>query len=229
VTINGARVELGDGGLGYAVLPDGATRGAVVLHEILGPRPEIERVVDRFAAAGYAAVAPDLWGDRARVVCIWRAMHAMRSGRGPQIDAIVGARGWLCQAAQLRPEHVGLIGFCIGGGFALAAGRGWGAVSTNYGNVPPLPVLDGSAPVIGCYGGRDRIFGRAAKKLERRMRPLGVECETHTFDDVGHSFLTDGNYGVLGWLAQPLFRIDYNPAIADEAWRRIFAFFDRHL
>jgi carboxymethylenebutenolidase len=36
---------------GFAVIPDGATRGAVVIHEIFGRRPEIDRVVERFAGA----------------------------------------------------------------------------------------------------------------------------------------------------------------------------------
>src|SRR5262245_3489590 len=42
--------------------PTGPSRGAVVvLQEIFGVNPHIRSVVDRFAAAGFVAVAPDLF------------------------------------------------------------------------------------------------------------------------------------------------------------------------
>jgi carboxymethylenebutenolidase len=213
----------------YARFPEHARRGVVVLHEILGPQPEIDRVVDRFAAAGYAAVAPDLFGRGLLPLCIYRAVKAIHSGRGAQIDQIVNARQWLCDRTGVPLAAVGLIGFCLGGGFALAAGRGWGAVSTNYGDIPPDDVLDGVGPVIGCYGGRDRLFGKHGAMLAARLRPRGVPVEIHEFPEVGHSFLTDGRHPIATTLSRPLLHIEYNPAVAEEAWRRIFSFFDRHL
>lgn len=62
----------------YAALPSGATRGMVVIHEIFGRQPEIDRVVDRFARAGYAAVSPDLFATGSRIRCIVRAVRAIR-------------------------------------------------------------------------------------------------------------------------------------------------------
>jgi len=63
---------------------------------------------------------------------------------------------------------------CIGGGFALAAGRGWSAVSTNYGDIPPRDVLRGVAPVVGCYGGRDRKFGGNGALLKQHLAVLSI-------------------------------------------------------
>ncbi|MDO9017894.1 MAG: dienelactone hydrolase family protein [Deltaproteobacteria bacterium] len=63
----------------YAHVPAGATRGGVVVHEIFGRQPDIERVVDRFATRGYAAVAPDLFHQGA-LPCIRAVFAAMRSG-----------------------------------------------------------------------------------------------------------------------------------------------------
>jgi len=217
------------GARGYASLPDGARRGVVVLHELFGRMPEIDRVVDRFAAAGWAAVAPDLYQDTPRPICIARSIVEIQLGQGRFIDVIRGARDWLCQKAKLPPDAVGLIGFCMGGGFALAAGAGFGAVSTNYGALPPDPVLARLPPTIGCYGAHDRIFGGMGPVLERRLRTLGVPVETHTFDEVGHSFLTDGHHPIAAAFSRPLFRLDYRPEVAERAWGLIFDFFGRTL
>lgn len=212
----------------YAILPAGARRGAVVLHEIYGRQPEIDRVVQRFAGAGYAAVAPDLFAT-GRLACVWRSLSEVASGKGVDIDRIARCRRWLCAEAGLEERTVGVIGFCLGGGFALAAAPGFGVVSTNYGNVPPTSVLRGIAPVIGCYGGRDLVWGRHGARLGRRLTELGVEHEVHTFPTVGHSFLTDGHHGAAEALSRPLLRVGYDSAVAEEGWARILAFFDRHL
>jgi carboxymethylenebutenolidase len=201
----------------------------VVLHELFGPQPEIHRVVDRFAAAGYAAIAPDLFGKVPIPICLARAMPQLQRGEGPMIEKVRAARAQLCAEGGLEETRVGLIGFCLGGGFALAAGRGWGAVSTNYGMLPPDEVMRGLPPTIGCYGARDRLMGKFGPQLERRLRALDVEVETHTFENVGHSFLTDGHHPIAFGLSAPLFHITYDAETAEEGWKRILAFFDKHL
>jgi carboxymethylenebutenolidase len=219
-----------NGGGAFAAIPSGATRGAVVIHEIFGRAPEIDRVVERFARQGYAAVGPDLFHGRSALRCIRAAMRAIHSGQGPAIDQILRARAWLCDETGIREEHVGLIGFCIGGGFALAAGRGWGAVSTNYGDVPSTEVLRGVGPVIGCYGGRDRMFRGAGERLRKRIADAGARPpEVHTYPDAGHSFLTDGHHPIAAALSYPLMHMKYDPVAADDAWDKIFAFFGQHL
>lgn len=213
----------------YARLPQGARRGVVVLHEIFGRQPEIDQVVDTFAERGYAAVSPNLLSNGPHAVCLVRAFRTIARGEGAQIDQILATRRWLIENTGLSESHIGLIGFCMGGGFALAAGRGWGAVSTNYGDIPPDEVMRGLGPVIGCYGGRDKIFGKHGATLEARLHKLGVPCETHTFPTAGHAFLTDGHHPIAAFLSKPFFHVAYNPEVAAAAWQRIFAFFDRQL
>ncbi len=213
----------------FARLPAGAQRGVVVIHEIFGRQPEIDQVVDNFAARGYAAVAPELLRSGPHLICLVRAFRAIARGEGPQIDQILATRQWLCEKTGLSVPQIGIIGFCMGGGFALAAGRGWGAISTNYGDIPEDNALAGLGPVIGCYGGRDGIFGKHGARLEAKLRPLGIPVETHTFPEAGHAFLTDGHHPIAEFLSRPFFHVEYNQAIAEQAWSKIFAFFDSHL
>lgn len=212
-----------------AALPDGATRGMVVIHEIFGRQPEIDRVVERFGAAGYAAVGPDVFAGTWKPVCIRRALATIGSGEGPMAERIDEARGWLCERTGVAASRVGVIGFCIGGGLALAVGRRFAAVSTNYGDLPPADVLRHSPPVIACYGGRDRMFARNAERLRERMDGLGKPAEIHVFPTVGHSFLTDGHHPVARTLTWPLMQIRWDPAVAEDGWSKILAFFDRTL
>jgi carboxymethylenebutenolidase len=214
---------------GYAALPEGATRGVVVIHEIFGRQPEIDRVVERFAAAGYAAVGPDLFHDGSKLGCIRRALATISSGEGVFAERIGEAQRWLFEHAKLDEAHVGVIGFCIGGGLALAVGRRFAAVSTNYGDLPPPEVLRGSPPIIGCYGGRDRLFHRNAVRLRERMETLGEQPEVHVFPTVGHSFLTDGHHPIATAMSWPLFHIRWDPEVAEDGWTKILGFFDQTL
>lgn len=210
----------------FAIVPEGARRGAVVIHEIFGRRPEIDRVVERFAQAGYAAVAPDLF-HRGRFTCLREMFTAMKTGQGVSVTQGKNARSWLCEKAGIEPSKVGLIGFCFGGGFALMAGSGWAAVSTNYGVVPSAEALRGIGAVIGCYGTRDKSMRSSPEKLERRLRKIDHDPAEIHFFDAGHSFLTDAD---AGWRKIiPMMSLGDYPDARDEGWRRIFAFFERHL
>jgi len=213
----------------YASIPEQADRGVVVLHEVHGRQPEIDRVVERFARAGYAAVEPDLFAEGSKLRCIRRALATIASGTGPMAERIEDTRHWLCEHTGLEDHRVGVIGFCLGGGLALAVGRNYAGVSSNYGYLPPDEILRESPPVIACYGGRDRIFARKDKQLRRRMTALGKEVETHVFPSVGHSFLTDGHHPVANALSYPLLQIRWDPEVAEEGWGRIMEFFDRTL
>lgn len=120
----------------------------------------------------------------------------------------------------------------MGGGFALltAAPRyGFGASSVNYGRVPDdaEAVLAGACPIVGSFGGRDRMPppGTAAR-LGRTLESLGIDHDVKEYPTAGHSFLNDH-----GPLMAPLrvLGLGYDAPAAEDAWSRILAFFDRHL
>jgi carboxymethylenebutenolidase len=226
----GREVHLGDPSFdAYASLPGGAARGVVVIHEVFGRAPEIDRVVDRFAARGYAAIAPDLFGSSPRPLCIARMLRVELTGRGSYAAMARRSRDYLVERAGLSVARVGIIGFCIGAGFALAVAPGWGAVSANYGTTPRPRVLEGSPPVIACYGDRDRAMRRQPETLRRRLEVLGVPHEIHVFEGVGHAFLTDGDHPIATFLTRHIFDVRHAPCVAAEAFERILTFFDAHL
>lgn len=211
----------------YFAAPEGAPRyGVVVVHEMFGRRPEIDRACDRIARAGAAAVGPDLLAG-GKLLCLYDLLRSIKSGKGTPIVHALNARAWLAAETGLGHDRIALLGFCAGGGFALAAGRGWAAVSTNYGQVPEIDVLAGIGPVIGCYGGRDKMFGaNMAKRLDERLTALGVKHEVHVMPEAGHSFLTDAEHPIAR-VVMPLMALGQGGEDAREAgWQKIFAFFD---
>lgn len=243
------RIELPDGASlraeyfavgGDAV--DGAGRdrggphpGVVVLHESFGLNDDIRRICARFAAAGYAALAPDLYSHGTRLVCLSRVMVDMLSGGvGREIADIEAARAALAARAEVDAERVAVAGFCQGGGFALIAGTrpGFAAAAVNYGVVPAKrATLDGICPVVASYGARDKLVGRAmAERLERHLSALGVPHDIETYEHAGHSFFSQVD-GWQGWLARvptPM-RVGYEPHAAEDGWARMLAFFEQHV
>jgi carboxymethylenebutenolidase len=212
----------------FAVVPRAPRRGVVIIHEIFGRQPEIDRVAFRFADRGYAALSLDLF-HRGRAACLVDVFRSMRTGDGVAVRQGKNARAWLCAETGLDVASVGLIGFCFGGGYALAAGSGWAAVSTNYGPIPRSEAMAGIGAVIGCYGADDRAFAKHGERLRRALAPVKVEPEVHVFEDAGHSFLTDGHHPVAAAFMAPVARLGGSDASRESGWKAIFAFFERHL
>ena len=156
-----------------------------------------------------------------------RQLHA---GSGPAFDALDACRGWLAE----RPDctgRTGVIGFCLGGGFALlSAPRGqYAAAAVNYGEVPSdaEAVLAGSCPVVASYGGRDPMGTAHPERLETALTALGVPHDVKVYPAAGHSFMSPKPAAMAPLTA--LARLNYDKEAAEDAWQRIFAFFGRYL
>jgi carboxymethylenebutenolidase len=215
-----------------AVPPVGAGPwpAVVVLHESFGLNADIRQHADRLAAAGYLAVAPDLFSAGGRLRCIRGVFRALLRGEGDAVADIDAVREWAAAQAS-STGRVGVIGFCMGGGFALlTAGRGFDASAPNYGHLPKRldEALGGACPVVASYGGKDRSLRGTAAKLEAALERAGVEHDVKEYPDAGHSFLNRHDFGPGGALLR-VAGIGYHGPSAEDAWGRILRFFAAHL
>src|SRR5262245_24585491 len=214
---------------GYVARPagDGPWPGVVVIFDAFGLSDDTRRQADRFAAEGYLALAPDFDARGAgRLRCIVAAFRQLSAGRGPFFEEIEAARAWLAD----RPDcsgRVGVIGYCMGGGFALlaAARFPFESASVNYGRVPQDAerLLTGACPIVGSFGGKDRPLRGHAERLERALSRAGVPHDVKEYPEAGHSFLNQ--HGGLLLVLGKVMGAGYHATAADDAWRRILAFF----
>lgn len=219
---------------GYLARPEGEGPwpGVVTIHEVFGLDDVMRRQADRLARAGYLTLAVDLYSAGGAKRCVVTTMRAMFSGRGRAFSDIATARQWLLDSSDCTGK-VGVIGFCMGGGFALlCAHDGFDVAAVNYGQLPKdvEAALALACPIVASYGGRDRSLRGAAAKLDAALTRAGVVHDVKEYPNAGHAFLNDAMAGPRP--LRPLLRVagmGPEPASAADAWQRIDAFFAEHL
>jgi carboxymethylenebutenolidase len=210
-------------------VPDGSGPwpGVVVVHDAVGYRPDNRTTTARICAKGYVTITPNLF-SRGRVRCITSAFRSLFTRTGPTVDDILAAREHLLAMPECSGP-VGIVGFCMGGQFALLLSpRGFAATAPFYGT--PLPrglddALDAACPVVASFGRRDPLGIGAGKRLNKVVEARNITADVKVYPDAGHSFANQ-------LPAQPLLRITgfgYDEAATEDAWSRVFTFFDTHL
>lgn len=194
----------------------------IVLQEWWGLVDHICRVADRFAAEGFTALAPDLYGGKTTT-------EPDEAGSLMQALNIAETEQTLRVAVQALRDHrathggLGVVGFCMGGQLALfAAGANpdLKACVDYYGIHPKVdPALENlNGPVLGFFAERDPYASpEAVADLDKQLATLGKAHEFHTYPGTEHAFFNDDRPEV------------YDRAAAEDSWRRMIAFFRREL
>ena len=205
--------------------------GVVMIHEAFGLEEVMQRQAKRLAAAGFLTLAVDLYSAGGAKRCLVPTMTSMLRGHGKAFTDIEVARSWLLESPDCTGK-IGVIGFCMGGGFAMVSAGDFDAASVNYGQLPRKldeAVVD-ACPIVGSFGGKDFSLRGAAAKLETALDNAGIENDVKEYPTAGHAFLNDAEAGPK--VLRPLERIlgiGPDPVAAQDAWKRIDSFFERHL
>jgi carboxymethylenebutenolidase len=211
---------------GYLTLPaSGSGPGVVVIQEWWGLTSHIADVANRLAAAGFVALAPDLYGgptthDAGEAGKLMEQLPVDRAARD-----LGGAVDYLLGHAAVTSERVGAVGFCMGGGFVLllAAQQGgkigaavsfYGVLGTEYPSFENL-----SAPLLGHFGEQDQMATPdAVRYLAATIERQSGQNPDFRFYPAGHAFFNEEN--LIG---------TYDPEQAAKAWDATIAFLREHL
>ncbi len=211
---------------------EGPWPGVVMLHEIWGVDDVLLRQAERLASVGYLVLVPDLIGEGNRLRCLIRVFRSLSAQQGRPFDLISSSQHVL-RADPDCTGRVGVIGFCVGGGFALlSATRGFEVSSVNYGRLPEDldAALVGACPVVASYGLADKSLRGAARKLGEALLAAEIPHDVKEYSGAGHAFLNDEPNGPR--VIRPLLKASGagpEPEAAKDAWARIERFFDRYL
>jgi len=192
-----------------------------VIHEVHGLRDDIRATADRFSGEGFEALAVDLFTGRNRAVCMARFFAGLlaRPFDNLAIRDLKVALTWLGDRPEVDSERLGAIGFCMGGGFAIA----WACTDARlrviapfYGMNPrPLGAVRRGCPIVGSYPGKD-FTARHGRKLDAELAAAGVPHDVKIYPGAKHSFANTP-------------RTDAEREAAEDAFARTLAFFREHL
>ena len=214
---------------GYLAEPEGGTGpGVIVVQEWWGLDSGTKEMADRLAAAGFVALAPDLYhGELAGHTEMDRAGELMQS-LPPDRAArdMSGAVDYLAGHDAATGDGIGVVGFCMGGllAFVLAAlrpdkikaavpfyGFPQGDEQPDYGQI--------TAAIQGHMAEHDDFFPpEAARELEASLQSLGLDATLTVHAGTGHAFMAPHN--ALGTKNQQKY---------DEIWPQATAFLHEHL
>jgi carboxymethylenebutenolidase len=209
---------------GYLSLPpSGRGPGLIVIQEWWGLTTHVAAITDRFAQAGFVALAPDLYGgrtthDAAEAGRLMAALPAAQAARD-----LNGAVDFLLAQPSVSGPTVGAVGFCMGGGFVLSLAAQDQRVSAAvpfYGLPSDAPDFSGlTASVLGNYAENDAFIPvEAVHQVAAAITAATGTAPDFVFYPAGHAFLNDEN--LLG---------TYDAEQAKLAWDRTVEFLHHKL
>ena len=209
-------------------------RAVIVIQEAFGVNDHIREVTDRFGAAGYYAVAPELFhriGSPEVPYDIFpEAMSIISELNADGLGSDLGAAAEFLGEADYPASSIGIVGYCMGGTVTFyAATTGMvGAAASFYGGgieagrfgFPPLLELAPRlrADWIGLYGDLDKgIPVEQVEALRAAVAATTFDTQVIRYADAEHGFHCDARPGV------------FNATAAADAHQRTLEFFSSHL
>jgi carboxymethylenebutenolidase len=194
-----------------------------VVQEWWGLNDHIRSICDRLAHEGFVAIAPDLYEGNVTADAKQAAAWMSALDRERAVAILLGAIRFLQEKEPIYAEHIGVIGFCMGGSFALLLPCRTSAIRASvpfYGDLPdPIEQMKNiRCPVLFIAGGKDPwINSEKVGKLKQAFQQYGIHGETRIYPDADHAFFNDTRHDV------------YNPAAAQDAWMRALGLLSRTL
>ncbi len=220
----GEEVKFGQGANGYLVMPQGGGKvpAVILVPEWWGLNDQMRGEAQKFADNGYAALVVDLYRGKATT----DAAEAHELMRGlPDDQAVTDLKEAVTHLSgqpDIDHENIGVIGFCMGGGYALKlaiADPRIAALAIYYGKLvtDETELSKIKAPVLGIFGAEDRgISKESVLEFKQKLEKLGKRAEILLYIDAGHAFANPENPA-------------YNETAAKAAWEKTLTFFKGNL
>lgn len=195
----------------------------MVIHEWWGLNDWVKEQASRLADQGYVTLAIDLY--HGKVATTPDEAHELMRGVPPDRANrdLKGAYDYLASLKNVDKARIGVIGWCMGGGYAfdttlLEPGLATAVINYGHFDTDPAELKKINSPVLGIFGGQDRgIPVSDVKKFEQQMKQLGKEVEIVIYPDAGHAFENPNN------------KSGYRPQDAKDAWNKTVAFLASNL
>lgn len=206
---------------GLLYLPAGAGPhpAIVVIHEWWGLNDWVKQQAAEYAGQGYVALAVDLY--RGQVASDPTLAHELMRGLSQDqgVRDLVSAVAYLKSRPDVKPNAIGAVGWCMGGGYALnlaIAEPTLRAVAINYGSLATEKdsLAKIHASVLGNFGGQDRgIPPEKVNDFTAALKAMNKPVDTKIYPDAGHAFENPNN------------KDGYRAADAGDAQQRMKSFF----
>jgi len=225
----------------YLAQPEGKGPfpAVLVIFEAFGLNENIKDLTRRFAEAGYVALAPDLYyPEKERVVPYGDMQRVFALANTLPDDRAMAEMGraiqYLKQQSTVKPNALGVTGFCMGGRLAFltacvyasdiaAAVPFYGGSIGSKGRfsgqtLVPLDLADKiRCPMIVNFGEKDAFIPLdEVRKIEARLQELGKQAEVKVYPGADHGYMCSD-------------RASYHAQAAKESWEKMVAFFGKHL
>ena len=207
--------------IAYLCLPErvrGKLPAIIVIHEWWGLNDWVKKSAERLASDGYVTLAVDLY--RGHVTTSSDEAHELMRGLPEDRAArdLAAAADFLKSHDRVDPKRIGSVGWCMGGGYSLAAALNvrdlaacvicYGRLVTDSATVATIP-----CPVLGIFGEHDRgIPAESVREFEALVKKSGKNMEVAIYPGAGHAFMNPTN------------KVGYRRAAAQDAWRKIDGF-----